>query len=88
MHSSIARPQDVIVTGRVTGEFAQILTPDALAFVARLHRAFEARRQELLVKRAARQKEFDAGALPDFLAETKSVREKEWQVSPQPPSSF
>ena len=84
MHSSIARPQDLIVTGRVTGEFAQILTPEALAFVAKLHRAFEARRQELLAKRAARQKEFDAGALPDFLAETKSVREKEWQVSPQP----
>jgi len=84
MHSSSPRPQEVVVTGRVTSEFAQILTPEALAFVAKLHHGFERRRQELLARRAARQKEFDAGTLPDFLPDTKHVREKDWSVAPQP----
>jgi malate synthase len=72
------------VHGRVTPEYAQILTPEAMAFVAKLHRAFEPRRQELLARRAARQKEFDAGKLPDFLPETKSIRESEWRIAGQP----
>ena len=84
MHSSSARPQDVAINGRVTSEFAQILTPEALAFVAKLHRAFERRRQELLAGRAARQKEFDAGSLPDFLPHTQHIREQDWSVAPQP----
>jgi len=77
-------PQGVTISGRITPEFAQILTPEAVAFVAKLHRQFETRRRELLARRAARQKEFDAGKLPDFLAETKSIRESEWRVAPQP----
>ena len=54
----------------MTPEFAQILTPEALGLVAKLHRRFEPRRQELLARRAERQKQFDAGALPDFLMGT------------------
>ncbi len=77
-------PKGVAVNGRLTPEFSQILTPEALAFVATLHRKFEARRQELLAARAARQKEFDAGKLPDFLAETAKIRDAEWQVAAQP----
>ena len=77
-------PQGVSISGQITPEFAQILTPEALAFVAKLHRQFDARRQELLARRAARQKEFDAGKLPDFLPETKQVRESTWQIAPQP----
>jgi malate synthase len=84
MHMSSPLPKDVSISGRITPEFAQILTPEALAFVARLHRQFETRRQELLARRAQRQKEFDAGALPDFLPETKKVRESDWKISPQP----
>ena len=84
MHIPTPRAQDVVVRGRVTSEFTQILTPEALAFVAKLHRTFERRRQELLARRAARQKEFDAGALPDFLPETRQVREKVWSIAPQP----
>jgi malate synthase len=84
MQSSNPRPQDIVVTGRVTPEFAQILTPEALALVAKLHRAFEPRRQELLALRAARQKQFDAGALPGFLPETRQVREAMWSIAPQP----
>ncbi|HEX6322058.1 MAG TPA: malate synthase A, partial [Burkholderiales bacterium] len=77
-------PQNVAVSGRVTPEYAQILTAEALAFVAKLHRQFEARRQQLLAARAQRQKQFDAGMLPDFLADTKSVRESDWKVGAQP----
>ena len=62
----------------------RILAPGAIAFVAKLHRAFEARRRELLAARAARQVQFDAGTLPEFLAATKSVREGDWTIAPQP----
>jgi len=84
MHMSSPLPQGVTISGRITPEFAQILTPEAIEFVAKLHRQFETRRQELLARRAARQKEFDAGKLPGFLAETKSIRESDWRVAPQP----
>jgi malate synthase len=72
------------VLGEVTPEFAEILTPEALAFVAGLARAFEARRQELLEARAERQRALDAGALPDFLAETAAVRAGDWTAAPIP----
>jgi malate synthase len=86
MHTSVLNVEssDVQISGRVTSEFAEILTAEALEFVAKLHRRFEPRRQELLAKRAARQKEFDRGVLPDFLAETKKVRDAEWTIAPQP----
>src|SRR5258706_12712039 len=84
MQISVAEAQDVSITGRISAEFSQILTPAALDFVAKLHRRFEPRRQELLARRAARQKEFDAGAAPDFLPETKAIREREWKVAAQP----
>jgi malate synthase len=74
----------VSVTGPVTPEYAQILTPEAMAFVARLQRAFGGRRNELLARRAARQAEFDAGKLPDFLPETRAVREGSWTCAPVP----
>jgi len=77
-------PEDVVILGRLTPEFAQILTPEALAFVAKLHRAFEPRRQQLLEARAERQREFNAGALPDFLPQTREVRQADWRVAPQP----
>ncbi len=64
--------------------FAQILTPDALTLVASLHRRFETRREELLARRAQRQKQFDSSVLPDFLPETKLIRESEWQIAPLP----
>jgi malate synthase len=61
-----------------------ILTPDALAFLAALHRRFDARRLELLARRVERQKLFDAGQTPDFLPETRAVREGDWKVAPIP----
>ena len=78
-------PAGVTIRATVTPQFAEILTQPALAFVAKLHRQFESRRQELLAKRAARQQEFDAGKLPDFLPDTKAIRDGDWTIAPQPP---
>ena len=72
----------VEITGRITPEYAQILTPEAVAFAAKLQRAFGGRRAELLARRAVRQTEFDAGTLPDFLPETRAVREGSWTCAP------
>jgi malate synthase len=84
MHMSGPLPQGVAISGAISKEFAQILSPEALDFVAKLHRKFESRRQQLLARRAQRQKEFDAGAKPDFLKETQSIRDSEWVVASQP----
>ena len=72
------------ITGRITPEFARILTPEAVAFAAKLQRAFGGRRNELLAKRAVRQADLDAGKLPDFLPETRAVREGNWTCAPIP----
>jgi malate synthase len=80
----IALPDGVEILGRLTPRYAEILTPDALQFVAKLARKFEARRRELMTLRALRQAEFDTGALPDFLPETREIRESEWTVAPIP----
>jgi len=77
-------PAGIEIRADMTPEFAAILTPQALAFVAKLARKFEARRRELMAARTRRQAEFDAGKLPDFLAETKPVRDAEWTVAPVP----
>src|ERR1700744_2913161 len=67
-----------------TGRFAEILTPEAVAFVVGLQRTFNEQRKELLEARAARQKRLDAGERPDFLKETRHIRESEWTVAPLP----
>jgi len=72
------------VRAKISPPSASILTPEALAFVAGLHQRFEKRRRELLAARAARQKEFDAGKLPDFLPQTRAIREGDWKVAAQP----
>src|SRR6476620_8077338 len=74
----------VTILGDVNAEYAEILTPQALAFVARLHRQFETRRQELLGRRAARQKDFDGSKLPNFLPGTKTIRDSKWTIAAQP----
>ena len=61
-----------------------MLTPDALAFVADLHRTFNATREAHLRRRAERQAEFDAGAVPDFLQDTVKVRDADWKVTSTP----
>ena len=68
------QPEGVEIRGRMTPEYAEILTFEALSFLAGLHRKFDARRRELLDARALRQKQLDAGVVPDFLPETKAIR--------------
>ncbi|MEJ2478176.1 MAG: malate synthase A, partial [Desulfobacterales bacterium] len=63
------------VTGPVSAEFSQILTPEALAFVGGLARKFGTRRKELLDRRQQVQAEIDAGKHPDFLPETRAIRD-------------
>lgn len=72
------------VLGPVEGRASEVLTPEALAFLADLHRRFDARRRELLAARQARQARFDAGERPDFLAETSAVRAGDWTIAPVP----
>src|SRR5256712_1590691 len=61
---------------------ADILSPAALGFLAALARRFEPERQRLLARRRERQQELDAGRLPDFLPETKEIRDRDWTVAP------
>jgi malate synthase len=84
MTTTLTLPQGMAITGDIRPGYEAILTPDALELVAALHRAFEPRRQALLQARAERTKRLDAGEHPDFLAETKSVREGDWKVAPLP----
>jgi malate synthase len=71
---------DVLAPAPVDG----VLTDDALAFVGALHERFEPRRRELLAARAQRRARIAAGEMLDFLPETRSVREGDWQVAPAP----
>lgn len=78
--------QGVNVLGNVTDAQRKILTPDALAFLALLHRSFNATRKSLLERRKLRQAELDRGVLPDFLPETKHIRENStWKGAPPAP---
>ena len=67
-----------------TTGYEDILPPDALAFLARLHRLVEPRRQQLLQARRQRQARYDASVLPDFRVDTKAIRESNWTVAPIP----
>ncbi len=62
----------------------RVLTPEAAEFVAALHRRFEPRRRDLLAARARRQGRFDAGGRPDFLPQTREIRDQEWMVPEAP----
>jgi malate synthase len=68
----------------VDGRDEELLSAEALAFVAELHRRFDGERRELLAARLERQARIDAGELPDFLPETRDVREGDWRVAPAP----
>ncbi len=63
---------------------AEILTPPALDLLADLHRRFNAERVRLLGLRRQRMAALRNGQLPDFLAETKAIRDAQWRVRPTP----
>jgi len=78
--------EGVEINGPVKENFKKILTPEATAFLALLHRTFNNTRKELLQKRVVRQQELDRGVLPDFLPETKHIRENDtWTGAPPAP---
>ena len=76
--------QGIEVRGSVTTESAEILTTDALEFVAGLARKFEPRRRELLQRRALRRADWADGAALSFLPETRDVRIADWRVASIP----
>jgi malate synthase len=82
--SSTIDIEGIEVSGSVTADFSQILTAEALSFVGGLAREFESRRKELLERRMAVQAEIDNGKMPDFLPETREIRESEWKIAPVP----
>src|SRR5436190_14067833 len=70
----------------VSSRMEEVLTPQALEFVAGLHREFDGRRQELLRRRAERMAELQSGGTLDFLEDTRAIREDDsWTVAPAPP---
>lgn len=75
---------EYLITGPATSHSAEVLTTEAASLVADVHREFDARRRQLLDMRMERQEDFDRGVRPDFLPETRSVREGEWMVDPVP----
>ena len=75
------RAEGIEIAGAVTPADAAILSPAALRFVAGLHRAFDPARRRLLESRRQRQAEITAGRLPDFLSETREIRDSEWKVA-------
>ena len=79
MNEVIDRPRLAVAPSGVRGA-EQVLTPDALDFLAELHERFDGRRRALLDQRLDRQKLFDADELPNFLEETRDIRDSEWTV--------
>jgi malate synthase len=78
-------PDGVQVTGDHGKRYDEVLTAPALAFLADLHRTFDARRLDLLQARYDRYQELAAGGTLDFLPETKETRDGPWQVAPPAP---
>ncbi|GAA1124200.1 malate synthase A [Citricoccus alkalitolerans] len=76
----------VTITGPHLPRQEEILTPDALDFLASLHRQFNGRRLELLAKREDTRQRISEGWTPDFLPETRTIREDgSWRVAPLAP---
>jgi malate synthase len=77
-------PKGVTIHGPLSPAVEEVLTPEALAFVADLQRTFNERRLQLLARRAERQKFIDSGNVPGYLEETEAVREASWRVAHAP----
>ena len=77
-------PEGIEIVGKRAGAWMEILSPPALTFVAKMARKFEARRRELIQQRVRRQADFNGGKLPDFLPETRHIRESAWSIGPVP----
>ena len=81
------KPSDVDlvnILGEMKHSYLRVLTPSAIQFLFRLHQKFESLRETLLLRRKLTQSGIDAGVFPEFLAETKDLREAEWTVASIP----
>ncbi len=76
--------EGVEVKAPIHPTYKRILSAEALQFIATLHRKFNKRREQLLQMRDVRQQAIDAGQLPDFLEETRHIRESDWRIAPLP----
>ncbi len=81
---SLHLPDGVTVSGSLKPGYEHILTHEALDFVAALARRFEPKRRALMTARAERQAGWDGGSLPDFMPETRKIREHDWKISSIP----
>jgi malate synthase len=81
---SLKSDSRIVINGPRSAHTEEVLTKEALQFLAELHHRFDGRRQELLKRRVERQSAIDAGGLPDFLPETKSIRTSTWSCAPIP----
>jgi malate synthase len=84
MKTNLKLPDGVEVMGESLPQVFEILSNEAMALIAKLHRQFNGRRKELLERRNKRQADLDAGILPDFLPETEKIRSRDWTVAPIP----
>ena len=64
----------------IPGDTEKIFTDDALKFLEHLHNKFDGKIKEVLKNRAIKQEKFNQGNLPNFLSETKDIRESNWKV--------
>src|SRR5579864_8791069 len=80
----VALPKGVEIKGPMRPGYDKVLSPDALAFVVDLERKFAPERRRLLARRADIQQKLDSGWRPDFLPETRQVRDSDWAVAPIP----
>src|ERR1700744_2985072 len=84
MNQTLSLPKGVEIKGTADKHAEVVLTPEAIQFLAKLSRQFDDTRRKLLARRVERQKEIDAGVMPDFLSSTKRVRDGEWKVASIP----
>ena len=84
MSASPSLPKGISIQAQIPPDYASILTPEALEFVAALARRFQPTRERLLAQRISRQADLDRGIKPDFLSATRSIRESEWTIAPIP----
>jgi malate synthase len=76
--------QHLVIRGEVRPGYEEVLTPAAVVFIAELERKFRSERRRLLARRADIQRRLDCGWKPDFLPETKAIRDGDWRVAPIP----
>lgn len=81
---NVLQSEGIEISARYSGDFSEILTIDALKFVAKLSRQFGGRREALLHRRQKVQERIDAGVYPTFLAETENIRKADWLIAPVP----